>query len=326
METKSSNIDLQIHEGVLFFDHEGRLLYANKYSEDLYRSFGYASILERHFDVLNLSSRRFLELLDAFAREKATCQAASEAAVSFFHEETVVVGSRYFRIRFAVLANLEAFVIMFLDDITQTKRYENGNSGYLVTNREMQHRIKNNLMTIASLLRLQARQCDNDQAREIIDLGVNRILSISTTFELLARGDSAAVLVLDVLRSIRDNHLAQVANTGLELEIAVSGEDFLLDSEKSTMLGLVINELVQNSIKHAFPKREAGRIEISTASDGGAKIIRVRDNGVGFDTGVEKDGAFGLVIIRGLVLESLQGRVTIESGDTGTTVSLAFRQ
>ncbi|MDR1421660.1 MAG: sensor histidine kinase [Coriobacteriales bacterium] len=321
MEVVSTTLDLQIHEGVMFFDHEGKLLYANKYSEDLYRSFGYTSILDRHFDVLNLTSRPFADLLEAFAREHSPT-----FEVSFFSEETVVVGSRWFRIRFAVLASLSSVVIMFVDDITQTKRFENGNKGYLVTNREMQHRIKNNLMTVASLLRLQARQCDNDQAREIIDLGVNRILSISATFELLARGDSTAVPVLDVLRSIRDNHMAQVANTGLDLQITVSGEDFLLNSEKSTTLGLVVNELVQNAVKHAFVGRDRGVVEISTASDGGAQIVRVRDDGIGFDTEVEPDGGFGLTIIKGLVLESLHGRVTIESNESGTTVSLAFRQ
>jgi len=342
MQAEIESADLQIHEGVMFFNHEGILLYANKYSDDLYRSFGYLSILDRHFDALNLSSSQFNDLLDAYVmkREQAAAEDGkkgpaddiahphneSAADVSFYQEQSVMVGTRYFRIRFAVLRRLESFLIMFIDDVTQAKRFESGESGYLVTNREMQHRVKNNLMTVVSLLRLQARQCDNTQAKEIIDIAVNRILSISTTFEILAQGDSVSVPVLEVLGSIRDNHLALLANTGLEVEIEVSGVDFLLDSETSARLGLVANELIQNAIKHAFPQRSYGRIEVTTASDGDTKIIQVKDNGVGFDTSVEKEGAFGLFIIKGLVQVNLNGKITIDSGTDGTTVSLAFRQ
>jgi len=132
--------------------------------------------------------------------------------------------------------------------------------------------------------------------------------------------------VLDVLRSIRDNHLSLAANSDLELEIDVSGEDFLLDSEKSTMLGLVVNELVQNAIKHAFADRRHGCIRITSGSDGGAKVIQVSDDGVGFDTGTRKDGTLGLTIIEGLVMESLLGKLTIESDEHGTTAQLAFKQ
>ena len=331
IETKVDNIDIQIHEGVMFFNHEGSLLYANKYAEDLYRGFGYVSIFDRHFDALNLSSRPFTELLDAIAlgsdeslEMQAGSDAVEDAGVIFFQEQTVLVASRYFLIRFAVLAQLESYLVMFIDDVTQAKRFESGEGSYLVTNREMQHRIKNNLMTVVSLLRLQARQCDNDEARDIIEIAVNRILSISTTFELLAQGDSASVPVLKVLRSIRDNHLVLLENTGLELEIEVSGEDFLLDSDKSSKLGLVVNELLQNSIKHAFVGRSSGRIDITTASDGKAKVIQVRDDGVGFDSSEEKDGTFGLTIIKGLVQTDFGGKMTIESGSKGTTVSLAF--
>ncbi len=336
MGAKSTDYDLQVHEGVMFFDHEGKLLYANKYSEDLYRSFGYASILGRHFDMLNLSPQHFSDLLETLARGHSRIQKAKEDEhsnktdkadeVSFFQEEIAIVSPRYFRIRTAVLAELDSYVIMFIDDVTQVKRFENGSGGYLVTNREMQHRIKNNLMTVASLLRLQARQCENDQAREIINIGVNRILAISATFDQITRSNSAAVSVLDVIRSIRDNHLALVTSSGLDLEIDISGEDFLLDSDRLTVLGLVVNELIQNAIKHAFVESKSGHIEVSSASEGDIKMVQVRDNGVGFDPENIKDGAFGLTIIKGLVLESLSGRITIDSDECGTTVSLAFKQ
>ena len=347
MQAKIENADIQIHEGVMFFDHDGMLLYANKYSEDLYRSFGYVSLQGRHFDALNLTSQEFISLINEFVLKReqpkeeqprdiqesldslraANCVTLENGMdICFFQEQTVIIGSRYFRIRFAVLTKLESFLIMFIDDVTQAKRFESGENGYLVTNREMQHRVKNNLMTVVSLLRLQARQCDNQQAKEIIDIAVNRILSISTTFEILVQGDSVSVPVLDVLRNIRDNHLDLLANTGLEVDIQVSGVDFLLDSESSTRLGLVINELLQNAIKHAFPQRTSGSIKVTTASHGDVKIVQVRDNGVGFDTSVKKEGTFGLLIIKGLVQDSLNGKITINSGDKGTTVSLAFKQ
>lgn len=322
MGATSADHDLQVHEGVMFFDHEGKLLYANKYSEDLYRSFGYTTILGRHFDALNLAPQHFSDLLQVLVEK----QQAPHEVLGFFRDDTAIVGSRYFRIRCAVLTELESYVIMFVDDVTQAKRFENGSAGYLVTNWEMQHRIKNNLMTVASLLRLQARQCDNEQAREIITTGVNRILALSATFDQLTRTNSAAVSVLDVIRSIRNNHLALMQNDAMGIDITVSGVDFLLDSERLAMLGLVVNELIQNAIKHAFVGRTEGRIEISIASEGPTKMIQVRDNGSGFDVENTRDGAFGLTIIRGLVQESLDGKLTLDSGEEGTTVSLAFLQ
>ena len=347
MEAKAEGVDLQIHEGVMFFDHEGGLLYANKYCEDLYRSFGFSSLLDHRFDTLNLSPLQFAELLNAFSAKKADSAAAGPAAagankdagyldlspldqkaeteVSFFQEETVGVGPRFFRIRFVVLADIESFVIMFIDDITQSENPAKSESTYLVTTREMQHRIKNNLMTVASLLNLQSRQCENAEAKKIIELGVNRILAISATFELLSQSGSSAVLVLDLLRSIRDNHLA-LATNDLELQIMVDGENFLLDSDRSTTLGLVVNELIQNSIKHAFGGRGQGRIEVMTASDGDVKLVQVSDDGSGFDPTVEKAGSFGLVIITGLVKDNLHGKIKIESSADGTTVFLAFKQ
>jgi two-component sensor histidine kinase len=319
----------------MFFDDQGRLIYANKYSRDLYHSFGFSEILGLSFEILNMTSIRYQDAFDKAKSEKLRTvgdaganltDELADAELLYFKEDSVAIDPRYFRIRFAILRDLESFLIMFVDDISEVKCLESGQRNFLITNHELQHRIKNNLMTVASLLRIQARQCDNEQAREIINVGVNRINSIATTFDLLSRGDKVAVAILDVFKNVRENHLELLTGTELDLEITVSGENYILDSERSSTLALAVNELVQNSIKHAFPNRKRGKIDILTASDDGTQIVQIKDDGIGFDSNIEKKGALGLTLIKGLIQTSMNGKVTIESGENGTTVSIVFKQ
>ncbi len=190
--------------------------------------------------------------------------------------------------------------------------------------REMHHRMKNNLQTVAMLLRLQLRGDRSVSGREVLTETVNRILSIAAVHEILSvegfRMINARELIDRVARTVAGN----MARPPLRLTVEVSGDDLFLPSQPATSLALVVNELVQNALEHAFPDRTEGRIEIRLARRGEECLLEVRDDGVGFSGRPAPDGeTLGLQIVRALATEDLKGRFDMRS-DGGTHVTISF--
>ena len=188
--------------------------------------------------------------------------------------------------------------------------------------REMHHRVKNNLQTIAMLLRLQARGDRPISGREVLTETVNRILSIATVHELLSvegfRMINARQLVERVARSVTATMLDDPAR----VTVAVEGDDLYLPSQPATSLALAVNELVQNAIEHAFPQG-SGRIAIRLGHRDGQCFIEVEDDGVGMRPAAPGEESLGLQIVRALATEDLHGALTLESG-AGTRVVITF--
>jgi len=188
--------------------------------------------------------------------------------------------------------------------------------------REMHHRVKNNLQTIAMLLRLQARGDRPISGREVLTETVNRILSIAAVHEILSvegfRMINARQLVERVARSVTATMLDDPAR----VTVAVEGDDLYLPSQPATSLALAVNELVQNAIEHAFPQG-SGRIAIRLGHRDGQCFIEVEDDGVGMRPAAPGEESLGLQIVRALATEDLHGALTLESG-AGTRVVITF--
>lgn len=191
--------------------------------------------------------------------------------------------------------------------------------------REMHHRVKNNLQTIAMLLRLQLRGDRPVDGREVLSETVNRILSIAAVHEILSvegfRMVNARQLVDRVAQSVADNMLGLGAAGRVTIE--VSGGDLFLPSQPATSLALVVNELVQNALEHAFPGDRRGRIAIRLGRRDGECFLEVADDGVGLGEQSAAAETLGLQIVRALATEDLRGTISMESGE-GTRVSIAF--
>lgn len=314
---------LQIREGVLVFDETGCLIYYNRFADAIYKEFGYRSIESLHYDSLNFSSIHFDDL--AILREDSGLQEDSglgEASDMMCREEKISIGNKSYNIRIVVTKRHPIEIVVFIDDITEIIKYENEINNYLVTYREIHHRIKNNLQTVASLLRLQGRICKDPEARVILSESINRILSIAVTHDLLSRKNGNQASILEVLNSLKQGMIISAVTP---LEILVSGDDFYLDSDKSTVVALVVNELLQNSVKYAFLGKSAGKIEIKTISNGDIKVIEVSDNGVGYDPDQISRDSLGLMIVKTYVKEKLAGKLIVQSGEEGTRTSFAFK-
>jgi two-component sensor histidine kinase len=206
-------------------------------------------------------------------------------------------------------------------DVTELRRRDRQILGKDATIREIHHRVKNNLQTVAALLRLQARRLDNPAARSALEESVRRVASIAMVHETLS-------LALDEsvgFDGIADRVLAMCAEVAAP-ESAVSvvrrGEFGELAADVATPLAMVLTELVQNAVEHAA----ASRISVEVERTEEALSVVVRDDGQGLPKGfvLADSERLGLRIVRELVEGELRGTIALEPGSAGgTTARLA---
>ncbi|MGD2105756.1 MAG: sensor histidine kinase, partial [Anaerolineae bacterium] len=191
--------------------------------------------------------------------------------------------------------------------------------------REMHHRVKNNLQTIAMLLRLQLGEPDVD-AGEALRESINRILSIAAVHEVLSEKGFRMVDVKQVLEQVAQSVTQNRLHLQKRLEVVVRGDDVALPSREATALTLAVNELVQNALKHAFAGRESGRITVTLEDPPSGFRVTVEDDGVGLTAEAMAPEGLGLQIIETLVTQDLGGELTIEPTDGGTRAAIVVRK
>lgn len=215
-----------------------------------------------------------------------------------------------------------------LMDVTERKAQSDRVAGLLQEKnlilREVHHRIKNNLGSIDSLLALEADMLGPGPASAALSAARARIRSQISVYELLYRSDqflnlSAKGYFERALEQLRIQH----GGSGIDIEGRF--DDVQLDSSVIMPLGILLNELVSNTFKYAFPDGRKGRVLVEFRVEPGPEgLLRVSDNGVGFPPGFspDKDGGFGFVLVRGLTGQ-VEGRMEIV-GSRGAVVELRF--
>jgi two-component sensor histidine kinase len=189
------------------------------------------------------------------------------------------------------------------------------------TIREVHHRVKNNLQTIAALLRLQERRVNSEEARQAIRESEQRIRSIAIVHETLAREANDFVDFNEIIRPLVRLVEETVSTRERPLRFGVSGDAGDLPGEIATPLAVVLNELMQNAVDHAFaPDASDAMVTIEFARSAELLNVVVSDNGKGLPDGFDPEAATGLgmSIVRVLVTGELGGTIAIESRD-GTT-------
>lgn len=188
--------------------------------------------------------------------------------------------------------------------------------------REMHHRVKNNLQTIAMLLRLQLRDGRDISGREVLTETINRILSIAAVHEILSVEGFRHINLRQLLDRVAQYVTQAMSRPGLDLAVSVVGDDIYLNSQQATSLALAVNELLQNAFEHAFPQRVQGRIEIRLAHRESGLLLEVADDGRGLppDFDPMAGDVLGLKIVHALVTEDLGGTLTFTDGGGTTAV------
>jgi two-component sensor histidine kinase len=220
----------------------------------------------------------------------------------------------------------ETGALVLVRDVTDVRRRDRALLTKDATIREIHHRVKNNLQTVAALLRLQARRMTEPAARAALEESVGRVISIAVVHETLAGSREDVVAVDEVLDRVMPM-LGDLATIGQAARTVRTGRFGELPAATATPLVMVVTELLQNAAEHAFPEGEPGSIELVAERDGDDLVVRVRDDGVGLPDGFDPDTSdgLGLEIVRTLVTTELGGTLSMGApadGSRGTEVVL----
>lgn len=188
------------------------------------------------------------------------------------------------------------------------------------TIREIHHRVKNNLQTVSSLLRLQARRVDSQEAKDAIGESVRRIASIANVHDLLSNANSDNVLLGDVVQPILKMIHTGLVSPDVPIEFRLVGKGPMLVSSLASSLAVLVTELVQNAVEHGYPPgSEGGTVIVELISDESTLTVLVKDDGIGLpeEFDLPASAGLGLTIAQTLASHELNGSLCIESRDPG---------
>ncbi|NEA42321.1 PAS domain-containing sensor histidine kinase [Streptomyces sp. SID11385] len=218
--------------------------------------------------------------------------------------------------------------LVLLRDVTELRRRERELMTKDATIREIHHRVKNNLQTVAALLRLQARRIDSESGRAALEEAVRRVGSIAIVHETLSQNLDEKV----EFDEIADRVLTMVAEISPgKVAGRRTGRFGILAAEVATPLSMVLTEVIQNALEHGFGPADTGTVEVGavrgggTGRDGHRLLITVQDDGVGLPEGFDphRSGNLGLQIVRTLVEGELGGTFDmVAAPEHGTRVVL----
>ena len=191
--------------------------------------------------------------------------------------------------------------------------------------KEIHHRVKNNMQVISSLLYMQSKITDDEKTKNILIESQNRIKSIALVHESLYQSPNLDNIdYIDYLRKIARYLFESFNITSDRIIFTITGEKVYLDIDKAIPCSLILNEMISNSLKYAFPDNQKGTIQIDVRSGTHNVIIIYTDNGVGIPEHITLDntGTMGLQLINGLT-NQLKGTVELER-EHGTVYKITF--
>lgn len=206
--------------------------------------------------------------------------------------------------------------LVLLRDVTDLRRRDRELVTKDATIREIHHRVKNNLQTVAALLRLQARRIQQPEARAALEEAVRRVGSIAIVHETLSQAGEEHV-DFDEIADRLGRMVTDVAVVGAAVRVVRRGSFGVLASETATPLAMVITEALQNAVEHGYPDPASvreGTIVLEARTSGGRLVVTITDDGRGLPDGFDLAGStsLGLSIVRTLVESELGG--TLEMG------------
>jgi two-component sensor histidine kinase len=218
--------------------------------------------------------------------------------------------------------------VLLLRDVTELRKRDRLLLSKDATIREIHHRVKNNLQTISSLLRLQARRLTHPEAIAAVGESVRRIRTIALVHEALSREPGDDVTFLEIVRP-----LLRLAEEGLQspdrpVRFTVHGDGGRIPAAIATPLSVVLTELLQNAVDHGFPEGSGGgSVTVRLDNTGTELRLSVIDDGRGVASGfkLEEATGLGLSIVRTLVTTELNGRIAMRplTGEDAARVALA---
>jgi two-component system, sensor histidine kinase PdtaS len=305
----------RVGDGLLRLGRTGQVTYASPNAESAYRRLGLAADLTgADLGVVTAGLCASDEPLDESLMVVATGRSPREAQLRAI---PLIVGGH------------RTGALVLVRDVTELRSRERELMTKDATIREIHHRVKNNLQTVAALLRLQARRLRAPEARAALDEAVRRVGSIAVVHETLAQA-SEEVVDFDEIAERVARMAGEVSAPEVGVVPKLTGSFGPLPASVATPLAMVLTELLQNALEHGFPQpardqgpRDQGQglLEVTAVRGPKRLMVTVADSGVGLPAGFDLDSAtsLGLQIVRTLVVGELGGRLRITPRPGGGT-------
>lgn len=317
-------------DGIVYVDAQRRIAYLSGIANNLYRRLGYLLDLR---GTLLADLQTGDEALVRQAMETGRCLEEERREGRRLWNRKVIPlrprepgGRRRWRPPWAVPSSQVAGALVMVHDLTEERLREEELRLKATMVQEVHHRVKNNLQAVASLLRMQARRMEGQpEARQALQEAVGRILSVAVIHEFLSEAEEQRINIREVCQRIVAQLQAVNVAPDKKIRLEVQGPSIYLPSRQATACALVVNELLENALKHGYQGRQTGSITV-TLHDGGDVVgIDVQDAGgqlpAGFD--LDRESGLGLQIVRTLVEEELRGRFELRANG-GVTAVIVF--
>lgn len=325
-------------DGILFVDNDGIIRYASGIAANLYRRLGYReTLVGRHLSALETSDEEILR--QAVSQNQCLERETMEEAQRIWIHKALPLVSvwppfwpwlKSFNVPLPISPRQKRYgVILALHDATETRRQDQEIRVKNAMIQEVHHRVKNNLQTIAGLLRMQTRRVKSEEARLALDEALSRIMSVAVIHEFLSSENSNIINIKEVCQRIITQFQHGMLNPDQEIRLELNGDPIFLPARQATACSLIINELIQNSLEHGFQNKQQGFIKLNLEDTGDEVIINVIDNGEGLpdDFELEQTGSLGYQIVKTLVEGDLSGQIKMANVSTngeGLAVTIQF--
>ena len=299
-------------DGLIRLDADGRVAYASPNAQSAYRRLGVTG---------DVQAAELAPLTRGLARDPfdgAEIANRIKAALAGEAPMRMEVEARGAIVLFRALplrpGGEPAGALILVGDVTEVRRRDRQLLSKDATIREIHHRVKNNLQTVAALLRLQARRVESPDARTALEESVRRVASIAMVHETLAVSLDERVDFDGIVDRLLDS-LSDVAGAGSRVRLRRTGRFGVLVADVATPLVMVLTEVVQNAIEHGFPGHRTGTVTVHARRTSRRVDVVVFDDGKGLPPGfsLEVSDRLGLQIVRTLVTSELRGTIDVRS-------------
>jgi two-component sensor histidine kinase len=286
---------LSASDGIIITDKYNRIVFANTAAVRIYKVLGVGNLIGYHMFDRQLTMHITKETIASHRPYEKELEAGELILVQ--RNIPIKEGGNLLR------------RVVIVSDITDIRKKDKEILIKSAVIQEIHHRVKNNLQTIASLLRLQSRRTKSQEVKAALKESVNRILSISVVHEFLSQQDAEFIDVVEVTKNILNLIVQNMLDPAFELETRFTGPAIILPSEQASNLALIVNELILNSLQHGFEEQSKGLIGLDIRKTNTEYLLDLYDNGAGVPENFDqkKSKSLGLQIVRTLIEDDMGG-------------------
>ena len=301
-------------DGLIIFDDSHRILYGNEAAVQL-------------VDVLGFDRRLVGSSIYSSTLKVSAIQQVLEDRTIYTSEEIyqdMVI--RQHMIPIAMGRN-ETRCFLVLHDCTRESKQQ---QELLVKNsiiKEVHHRVKNNLQTVAGLLRMEARRSSLPEVKQALQEGINRIESMALVHDIVSHYDEDYIGIRSIYDELCRLLRMSMVRQDQDVTFTYSGEDMLISSHMASYVSLIINELITNSLEHGLDGKN-GEIRLAVTESEEYIVLAFSDTGKGLppEFSINSNKRLGLTIINNLVTHELKGKLSVENTDVGVLVTIHMKK